>query len=107
MGVGVSTKGLRKVYTSPPPMGMGAAGFSMLGARGAAKKAFEIVALDRVSLEIPPGEIFGLLGPNGAGKATTIGRLTTRVRPTGGQARIGEYGVWRQQAGARRRNGGV
>ncbi len=102
MGVGVSTKELRKVYTSPPPMAMGAAGFSMLGTRGGAKKAFEIVALDRVSLEIPPGEIFGLLGPNGAGKSTTIGILTTRVRPTGGQARIGEYDVWRQQVEVKR-----
>jgi len=102
MGVGVSTKELRKVYTSPPPMAMGAAGFSMLGARGAAKRAFEIVALDGVSLQIPPGEIFGLLGPNGAGKSTTIGILTTRVRPTGGQARIGEYDVWRQQVEVKR-----
>jgi len=93
---------LRKVYTMPPPMALGAAGFSMMGARGGAKKAFEIVALDRVTLEIPPGEIFGLLGPNGAGKSTTIGILTTRVRPTGGQARIGEYDVWRQQVEVKR-----
>jgi len=102
MGVGVSTKELRKVYTTPPPMTLGAAGFSMMGARGAKKKVFEIIALDRVSLEIPPGEIFGLLGPNGAGKSTTIGILTTRVRPTSGQARIGEYDVWRQQVEAKR-----
>src|SRR5881392_2415297 len=102
MGVGVSTKGLRKVYTSPPPMGMGAAGFSMLGARGAAKKAFEIVALDRVSLEIPPGEIFGLLGPNGAGKSTTIGILTTRTQPTAGRAFLGEHDIWKQQVTAKR-----
>ncbi|HXI39385.1 MAG TPA: ABC transporter ATP-binding protein [Bryobacteraceae bacterium] len=102
MGVGVSTKELRKVYTTPPPMALGSAGFSMMGARGAKKKAFEIVALDRVSLEIPPGEIFGLLGPNGAGKSTTIGILTTRVRPTSGQARIGEYDVWHQQVDAKR-----
>ncbi len=105
MGVGILTKELRKVYTSPPPMAMGAAGFSMLGARGPGakqKKAFEIVALDSISLEIPPGEIFGLLGPNGAGKSTTIGILTTRVRPTSGQARIGAYDVWRQQVETKR-----
>jgi ABC-2 type transport system ATP-binding protein len=57
----------------------------------------EIVALDGLSLEILPGEIFGLLGPNGAGKSTTVGILTTRVRPTAGQAWIGEYDVWAQQ----------
>jgi ABC-2 type transport system ATP-binding protein len=104
MGVGVSTKDLRKVYTSPPPMATGAAGFTMLGARGPGakqKKSFEIVALDGISLEIRPGEIFGLLGPNGAGKSTTIGILTTRVRPTGGRAWIGAYDVWRQQVEAK------
>ena len=42
MGLGVSTRDLRKVYTTPPPMALGAAGFSMMGARGGAKKAFEI-----------------------------------------------------------------
>ena len=45
-------------------------------------------AVDRLSFTVADGEIFGLLGPNGAGKSTTIGVLTTRVRPTGGQALI-------------------
>ena len=62
----------------------------------------EIVALDGLSLDIAAGEIFGLLGPNGAGKSTTIGILTTRVRPTGGQAWIGEHDVWREQVEAKR-----
>src|SRR2546426_993814 len=48
------------------------------------------------------GEIFGLLGPNGAGKSTTVGILTTRVRPTGGQAWIGEYDVWKEQVAVKR-----
>jgi ABC-2 type transport system ATP-binding protein len=77
----------------------------MLGARGPGskqKKDFQIVALDGVSLEVQPGEIFGLLGPNGAGKSTTIGILTTRVRPTSGEAWIGPYDVWRQQVEAKR-----
>jgi ABC-2 type transport system ATP-binding protein len=86
-------------------MAAGAAGFSMMGARGSGskqKKDFQIVALENLSLEVKPGEIFGLLGPNGAGKSTTIGILTTRVRPTGGQAWVGEYDVWRQQVEAKR-----
>ncbi len=45
-------------------------------------------AVDGVSFEVAAGEVFGLLGPNGAGKTTTVGMLTTRVRPTGGQALI-------------------
>ena len=39
-----------------------------------------------VSLEIPEGEIFGLLGPNGAGKTTLLSMISTRIRPTSGDA---------------------
>jgi ABC-2 type transport system ATP-binding protein len=39
-----------------------------------------------VSLEIPEGEIFGLLGPNGAGKTTLLSLISTRLRPTSGDA---------------------
>src|SRR5215475_11213572 len=85
MPIGIRTVDLRKVYTSPPPMA--AAGGMFSGPRKKQKKdktakKFEIKALDGVSLEIHPGEIFGLLGPNGAGKTTAVGILTTRVRPT-------------------------
>ncbi len=97
MLAGIRTRDLRKVYTSSPPLASG--GFGIGSARGKGKKQPkpEIVALDGLSLEISPGEIFGLLGPNGAGKSTTVGILTTRVRPTNGQAWIGEHDVWAQQ----------
>ena len=39
-----------------------------------------------VTLEVGEGEIFGLLGPNGAGKTTLLSMLSTRVRPTAGDA---------------------
>jgi ABC-2 type transport system ATP-binding protein len=45
-----------------------------------------VLAVDRINLEIQSGEIFGLLGPNGAGKTTTVGMLTSLVIPTGGKA---------------------
>ncbi len=45
-------------------------------------------ALDRLSLEIDEGEIFGLIGPNGAGKTTTLKLLMNLIFPTEGQAEI-------------------
>ncbi|MGH3527447.1 MAG: ABC transporter ATP-binding protein [Pseudonocardiaceae bacterium] len=50
-------------------------------------------AVDGLTFAVAGGEIFGLLGPNGAGKSTTIGILTTRVRPTAGQALIANVDV--------------
>ena len=57
------------------------------------KKTFKtkqdtVEAVKDVSFEVKKGEIFGLLGPNGAGKSTTILMLTTLLKITGGQAKI-------------------
>ncbi len=61
----------------------------------------EVNAVDGVSFQVAPGEVFGLLGPNGAGKTTTVGALTTRVRPTGGQALVAGVDVVRDPVFAR------
>ena len=45
-------------------------------------------ALDRLTLQVEQGEIFGFLGPNGAGKSTTIKLLMQLLYPTSGLARI-------------------
>jgi ABC-2 type transport system ATP-binding protein len=55
-----------------------------------------LTAVDSVSLEIAPGEVFGLLGPNGAGKTTTLRVLTTLLKPTAGHARVAGYDVLSQ-----------
>lgn len=47
-----------------------------------------ITAVDRVSLTIQRGEVYGLLGPNGAGKTTTLRMLLGLIRPTSGSARV-------------------
>jgi ABC-2 type transport system ATP-binding protein len=67
----------------------------------------EILALDGLDLEVPPGEFFGLLGPNGAGKTTTIGVLTTRVRPTSGTAAVAGIDVRANPVGVKQHIGVV
>ena len=103
MVAGIRTRDLRKVYNSAPPVAAGTGGFSFGAPKAKGKQPRpEIVALDGISLDILPGEIFCLLGPNGAGKSTTVGVLTTRVRPTSGQAFIGEHDVWQNQVAVKR-----
>jgi len=52
-----------------------------------------IVALDRLTFNARPGEIYGLLGPNGAGKTTALRILSTTLRPTSGSATVNGYDV--------------
>ncbi len=54
--------------------------------RNLTKSFGKVLAVDRLSLSIAAGEIFGLLGPNGAGKTTTIRMLSALIAPTGGEA---------------------
>ena len=57
------------------------------------KKFDDILALDKLNLEIMEGELFSLLGPNGAGKTTTINILTGIMEPTNGTATIAGFDV--------------
>ena len=61
------------------------------------KKFGALIAVDNISFNVTPGEMFGFLGPNGAGKTTTINILCTLSKPTSGQAFINGFDVVRQQ----------
>jgi|TARA_B100001079_G_scaffold124956_1_gene107045 ABC-2 type transport system ATP-binding protein len=52
------------------------------------KKYEDVLALDKVNLEIEKGEFFGLLGPNGAGKTTLLKILTGQIKSSKGTAEI-------------------
>ncbi|MBM2832721.1 MAG: transporter related protein, partial [Dehalococcoidia bacterium] len=66
-------------------------------------KAFgRLVAVNELSLEVEPGEVFGLLGPNGAGKTTAIRMLITLLRPTAGKAWVGGLDVRKSPLAVRR-----
>src|SRR5882672_11448524 len=56
-------------------------------------KPGEVRALESVSFDVRPGEIFGLLGPNGAGKTTLLKVLSCLVSPTSGSARVQGYDI--------------
>src|SRR5207237_6673924 len=62
-------------------------------------------ALDRLDLEVKPGEIFGLLGPNGSGKSTALRLLLGFLRPTSGRAWIDGHDCWHESVLARRQVG--
>src|SRR5579862_1544377 len=59
-------------------------------------------ALDDLTLEIAPGEVFGLLGPNGSGKTTALRILMGFLQPTSGHAWIDGHDCWNDSVAARR-----
>lgn len=63
----------------------------------------DFVAVNRLSFEVPQGQIFGFLGPNGAGKSTTIRMLCGLLTPSGGEGTVGGFDV-RTQAEEIKRN---
>jgi ABC-2 type transport system ATP-binding protein len=60
----------------------------MIRTENLTKKYKNVLALDRLTLSIGQGEIFGYIGPNGAGKTTTIRVLSGLMRPTSGIAEV-------------------
>jgi ABC-2 type transport system ATP-binding protein len=63
------------------------------------------LALDGLSFNVRPAEIFGLLGPNGSGKTTLFRILSTLMIPTGGHARIAGFDVAKEPNRVRQQTG--
>ena len=61
-----------------------------------------LTAVDKVSISVKPGEMFGLVGPNGAGKTTIIKMLTTILPPTSGNALVAGHDIVKHSAQVRR-----
>jgi len=61
---------------------------------GLTRKFGEITAVDNLTLQVAPGEIYGFLGANGAGKSTTIKMITGLLEPTTGHIWVNKFDVW-------------
>jgi ABC-2 type transport system ATP-binding protein len=62
-------------------------------ARDLTRRFGDFTAVDAISFEVAPGEVFGFLGANGAGKTTAIKMLTGLLAPTSGEARTAGFDV--------------
>jgi ABC-2 type transport system ATP-binding protein len=67
----------------------------------------DLLAVDDVSFNAEPGEIFGLLGPNGAGKTTSIGCISGLLKPSEGRIRVMGHDVVRDSRASRAKLGVV
>ena len=65
---------------------------------GLTKRYGEVLAVDRLSMNVPRGHVFGLLGPNGSGKTTTMGMLLGLVKPTAGSFSLFDSDTQRLEA---------
>lgn len=80
---------------------------SAISVEDVSKRYGRTLALDSVSMQVKPGELFALLGPNGAGKTTLVHILSTILAPDSGQAFLAGFNVVRQPLKARRSLGVV
>ncbi|MGZ6545938.1 MAG: ABC transporter ATP-binding protein [Actinomycetota bacterium] len=85
--------------SAPPAVG--------ISTQSLTKRYGHTVALDALTIEVGPGEVFGFLGPNGAGKTTTIRLLLGLIRPTSGTANVFGLDPWHDAVELHRRIGYV
>lgn len=75
---------------------------AILKTQALTRKFGNLTAVDRATLTIEAGEVFGLLGRNAAGKSTLIKMLTTLLPPTSGSATVAGFDIQREAASVRR-----
>src|SRR6478736_6913939 len=66
----------------------------MIECRDLTKKYGELFAVDRLSLKLDPGDVYGFIGPNGSGKTTTMRILATLLNPSWGEASVCGYSIY-------------
>lgn len=76
---------------------------SAISVSGLTRKFGALTAVDGISFDVQPGELFGLVGPDGAGKTTTLRMLAGVMRPTSGDALIGGVSVAKDPEGVKHR----
>jgi len=102
LGGGPGGRSVLAEAQAPRAMGDGR---PVIEARSLTKRFGDFVAADRITFDIPRGQIFGLLGPNGAGKSTTFKMLCGLLKPTEGEGRVAGFDLRRDAAEARNRLG--
>jgi ABC-2 type transport system ATP-binding protein len=79
----------------------------MLKVRGLTKRYSNITAVDGVSFQVNPGEVYGYLGPNGSGKSTTVKMLIGLLEPSAGHILLDGRDIRLDMIGYRRQLGYV
>ena len=78
-----------------------------IAAHGLSRTFNGFTAVDRIDLEVAPGQFFGFLGPNGAGKSTTIKMLTGLLAPSAGSIQVLGEDLFRDPVAVKRNIGVV
>jgi ABC-2 type transport system ATP-binding protein len=66
----------------------------MIETRDLTKKYGELYAVDRLSIKLEPGDVYGFIGPNGSGKTTTMRMLATLLNPSWGEASVCGHSIY-------------
>ncbi len=73
----------------------------MIAVDGLSKRFGKTLAVDNVSIKVPPGEVMGFLGPNGAGKTTTIRMIAGLMKPDAGTVVLNDIDLSQDPVGAK------